>query len=98
MGVSRLLFDRAKEIVTISHRERKSAMMIELPEKLEAALKVESPRAGFRNCCLTVAVTLTMVDRRTWWIVGKPSLTRLGKSCPSTGIRTPTLQVSSAVA
>ena len=40
------LFDRATEIATISHGERKSAMMIELPEKLEAALKVQANAHG----------------------------------------------------
>ena len=44
-GVS-LVFDRAKEITTIAHGERKSAMMIELPEKLEAALKVQANTHG----------------------------------------------------
>src|ERR1039457_1467317 len=39
-------FDRATEIATIGHRERKSAMMIELPEKLEAALKVQANAHG----------------------------------------------------
>ena len=28
----------------------------------------EFPRAGFRNCCLTVAIALTMLDQRTWWM------------------------------
>jgi plasmid stability protein len=40
------VFDRAKEIATIGHGERKSAMMIELPEKLEAALKVQANAHG----------------------------------------------------
>jgi plasmid stability protein len=44
-GVSSV-FDRAKEIATIGHGERKSAMMIELPEKLEAALKVQANAHG----------------------------------------------------
>jgi plasmid stability protein len=44
-GVSSM-FDRATEIATIGHRERKSAMMIELPEKLEAALKVQANAHG----------------------------------------------------
>lgn len=44
--VYRRVFDRAKEIVTIGHGERKSAMMIELPEKLEAALKVQANAHG----------------------------------------------------
>jgi plasmid stability protein len=37
-----LMFDRATEIVTIGQGQRKSAMMVELPEKLEAALKVQA--------------------------------------------------------
>lgn len=40
------MFDRTKEIATIGHGERKSAMMIELPEKLEAALKVQANAHG----------------------------------------------------
>jgi plasmid stability protein len=44
-GVSSV-FDRAKEIATIGQGERKSAMMIELPEKLEAALKVQANAHG----------------------------------------------------
>jgi hypothetical protein len=40
------MFDRATEIATIGHRERKSAMMIELPKKLEAALKVQADAHG----------------------------------------------------
>jgi plasmid stability protein len=35
-----------KEIATIGHRERKLAMMFELPEKLEAALKVQANAHG----------------------------------------------------
>ena len=44
-GVSSV-FNRAQEIATIGHGERKSAMMIELPEKLEAALKVQANAHG----------------------------------------------------
>jgi len=44
-GVSSV-FDRAKEIATIGHGERKSAMMIELPKKPEAALKVQAKAHG----------------------------------------------------
>jgi len=40
------VFDRAKEIATIGNRERKSAMMIEIPEKLGAALKVQANAHG----------------------------------------------------
>jgi plasmid stability protein len=40
------VFDHAVEIATIGHGERKSAMMIELPEKLEAALKVQANAHG----------------------------------------------------
>ena len=39
-------FDRAGEIVTIVHSERKSAMMIELPEDPGAALKAEANAHG----------------------------------------------------
>ena len=44
-GVSSV-FDHAVEIATIGQGERKSAMMIELPEKLEAALKVQANAHG----------------------------------------------------
>lgn len=40
------MFDRAVEIATIGHGEREPAMMIELPEKLEAALKVQANAHG----------------------------------------------------
>jgi plasmid stability protein len=40
------VFDRAREIATIGDGERKAAMMIELPEKLEAALKVQANAHG----------------------------------------------------
>jgi plasmid stability protein len=40
------MFDRATKIATIDDRQRKSAMMIELPEKLEAALKVQANAHG----------------------------------------------------
>jgi hypothetical protein len=40
------VFDHTKEIATIGQGERKSAMMIELPEKLEAALKVQEAEQG----------------------------------------------------
>jgi plasmid stability protein len=40
------VFDHAVEIATIGHGERKSAVMIELPEKLEAALKVQANAHG----------------------------------------------------
>jgi plasmid stability protein len=40
------LFDRPKEFATIGHVERKTAMMIELPQKLEAALKVQTNAHG----------------------------------------------------
>jgi plasmid stability protein len=40
------VFDHAQKIATIGHGERKSAMMIELPEKLEAALKVQANAHG----------------------------------------------------
>jgi plasmid stability protein len=39
-------FDRAGKIVTIAGKERKSAMMIELPEDLGAALKAEANAHG----------------------------------------------------
>jgi plasmid stability protein len=41
-----LLFDRAKKIATIGHRARKSAMTIELPEQLGAALKEQANAHG----------------------------------------------------
>jgi hypothetical protein len=40
------VFDPAVEIATIGHGERKSAMTIELPEKFEAALKVQANARG----------------------------------------------------
>ena len=39
-------FDRAMQIATIGYREGKSAMNLELPEKLEAALKVQANAHG----------------------------------------------------
>jgi plasmid stability protein len=40
------LFDRAKEFATIGHAERKTAMMIKLPQKLEVTLKVQANAHG----------------------------------------------------
>jgi plasmid stability protein len=40
------LFDRAQEIATIDHGERKPAMVIKLPEELGAALKAQANAHG----------------------------------------------------
>jgi predicted DNA binding CopG/RHH family protein len=40
------LFDHAQEVATIDYRERKPAVVIELPEELGAALKAQANAHG----------------------------------------------------